>query len=112
MSRQTWKLHVLVAGFGLGGISAFFDVFIVKLKGAFSPLPLLVGLVVAWVSAAFACLSIRCPSCATRWLWRAVNSSGSIGGGWLVQLMSGNHCPECGWPHEEHEEEESGEGIP
>lgn len=101
MSRQKWKLRTLIVGLAVGGILGAYDVFVVELEAAISPFPLLVGLMIFWSSAAFACISIRCPSCGARWLWRAVNSRGSIGGGWMVQLMSGEHCPECGWPREE-----------
>jgi hypothetical protein len=41
----------------------------------------------------FACWSIRCPDCGTRWLWLAVTKQHA--GSWLEWLMSKAQCPIC-----------------
>ena len=41
-----------------------------------------------------ACISIRCPTCGSRWFWRAMSTQPS--GNWLNWLVAQKGCPKCG----------------
>lgn len=53
----------------------------------------LAGMVLAALAFAFACWSIRCPECGSRWLWLAATKRDM--GSWLEWLVSRTQCPTC-----------------
>jgi hypothetical protein len=44
----------------------------------------------------FACRSIRCPSCETRWIWDSMSKEPVSR--WMSSLLDSKTCPKCGHP--------------
>ena len=94
-SHQAWKLHAMVAAMvASGALMAFAGWKIDGLTPDQFAFYMLSGVILGLGSMAVACLSIRCPNCGDRWLWRAVSKRDS--GIWLAWLESQKSCPACG----------------
>jgi hypothetical protein len=44
----------------------------------------------------FACRSIRCPGCGTRWIWDTMSKESASR--WMFSLLDSKTCPKCGHP--------------
>lgn len=60
--------------------------------------PLLFGLLMASVflpvaGIAYACVSIKCPSCSCRWFWKGMNMPKNDP--WLTKIFTSQVCPNC-----------------
>ena len=44
----------------------------------------------------FACRSIRCPNCGTRWIWDSMSKEPASR--WMSSLLDSKICPKCGHP--------------
>jgi endogenous inhibitor of DNA gyrase (YacG/DUF329 family) len=92
-SSQYWKVLV-----SLWGLLMSFAVMVAGIlffpEKTLSFLVALAGVVLGVASFLFACLSIRCPSCYTHWVWKAISQEDASK--WLVSLMSQTECPTCG----------------
>jgi H+/Cl- antiporter ClcA len=55
------------------------------------------GALIGLFSFIFACATIKCPSCGSKWFWLAVSGKGDKE--WLFWLNSLESCPKCGEPN-------------
>jgi hypothetical protein len=94
-SNQAWKLQAMFLAIS---VSAVLMIFAKWQIDALTPesftAVMLSGVAIGLSGLAFACLTIKCPHCETRWLWRAVSKQHS--GNWLHWLQSQESCPACG----------------
>jgi len=98
---QWWKLIVSFFGVLLGGGVIFLADHCRKQWGAeLWGITMLGGSAFSLGCFCFACLSIRCPTCRSRWFWDGVRGQGVRN--WLAWLLSQRTCPRCGHPKETH----------
>ncbi|MDB6045684.1 MAG: hypothetical protein JWM63_4235 [Gammaproteobacteria bacterium] len=93
-SGQLWKGIASGALVILGFLAAFFGVLTLsgtQLTSSFALV--LVGIVLASIGLAFACVAIRCPKCGAKWVWLAMKDHPA--GAWIAWLMSQARCPTC-----------------
>jgi len=57
------------------------------------------GALIGLLSFVFACVSIKCPICGSKWFWSAVSGKGDKE--WLFWLNSLSSCPKYGEPKSE-----------
>ena len=94
-TNQAWKLRAMHLGLAVSGCELIVGQWIAeRLAGNDSVLVALSGVVLGLGAIAFACLTIRCSACGSRWLWCAVTTQPS--GNWLAWLHSQQSCPTCG----------------
>ena len=93
-SGQWWKLAVAFWGMLLGSAAVFFGSIHLTPDGPVYPLFLVLsGLSLSLGTFVFACRSIRCSNCGSRWLWTAITAQKA--GNWLRWLLSNSTCPKC-----------------
>ena len=96
-TKQGWKLIASFGGLCLGAGSLFVAEHFVKRSNAkVWALMMLASIAVSLGSFCFACFTIRCPACKSRWFWDGVR--GQSARSWLFWLMSQRTCPKCGHP--------------
>ncbi len=86
---QLWKLQIGLVGLIAGGILALADWFY---RWEFAFLCTTVGIALGLCSLVWLILSIRCPTCRTRLVWRAMSRAKH--NRWLFALSS-SICPVC-----------------
>lgn len=98
---QSWKLLAVFVVLILSGISMVIGVLNINAAASAELYFYYVSAcaIVGISSFVIACVSIKCPSCGSRWLWSAVNSKASKE--WQYWLNSLEVCPECGEPKNE-----------
>ncbi len=86
---QLWKLNIGLAGLFAGGALAILPWF-----NQSEPIMMLslVGIAIGLLSLIWLSISIRCPTCRTRLVWRAMSRAKHDR--WLYALMS-SKCPVC-----------------
>lgn len=92
-SGQLWKLWLSLALVVLGWLSIPLALggYVDQDSGA---LLILAGVFVAVCATVWASISIKCPACKARLLWRAISKESHKT--WLVSLLSQSECPHCG----------------
>lgn len=99
-SVQTWKLWVFCISVLLGGALMCRNIPTMDSRpDDFSPFfgTGAIGALLVIGGFTFACLSIRCPGCRTRWVWNSM-SSRDDGLNWFAQVATRDACRQCGWP--------------
>ena len=57
------------------------------------------GGALVWLGAMFfACRSIGCPGCRTRWIWDSMSKE--LASRWMFSLLDSKTCPKCGHPYD------------
>lgn len=93
-TNQSWKMNTFYLSLGVSGLFMFAGDYIGNLVSMSQPAYLnIAGTLLSMVSFIAICLSIKCPKCKDKWLWRAVSNSKS--GDWLFWLKSQTSCPVC-----------------
>ena len=97
---QSWKLRTLFIILILSGISVMYGIINIDTLSSETFFYLVAGGSFAGVvSFIFACVSLKCPTCGTKWFWSAVSGKGNRE--WLFWLGSLSVCPNCGEPKSE-----------
>ena len=97
ITGQSWKIKTMFTVLVLSGISlAYGQVNINALSNVSFFYFVAGGAISGVLSFIFACTSIKCPNCSSKWFWSAVRGKGH--NEWLFWLNSLNSCPECGEP--------------
>lgn len=93
-SRQLWKLltAMLVMAFGF-----YLTVGLSRQAGSSTRglLCFFGGLFLSFAAMIWVALSVRCPKCGARLIWRAATTHGV--GDWLGDLLRSGTCPSCGF---------------
>lgn len=92
---QGWKALTFVCGAILSAFSLFGG--LALLSGKQTPFALylvLLGTATSVFSLLFACGSIRCPHCGSRWVWLAITRADASD--WFSTLVAQKVCPGCG----------------
>ena len=93
-SGQLWKLWLGLTLAVLGWISIPLELAGYMGPGDAGSLLIVAGVSVAVCGFVWASISIRCPKCKARLLWRAVRKQSHKT--WLVSLVTDSECPNCG----------------
>ena len=94
---QSWKKKTSFVSLLLSGASMIYgQVNIDTLSNNLFFLYVAGGSVTGLLSFIFACVSIRCPTCGSKWFWLAVSGQGK--NEWLFWFNSLSSCPKCGEP--------------
>ena len=94
---QSWKIKLTFIILGLSGVSMFYANYNAEVLSKYQAMYFhLGGVFFGIASFFFSCISIKCPSCGSRWFLSAV--SGKSNKQWLFWLNSLKSCPECGEP--------------
>ncbi len=94
-SGQVWKMLILVSGSIVSAISLFCGLALLGERStALSLFLVLLGIGIFTASAVFACVSIRCPYCGTRWVWLGVTQGDAAD--WISTLVARRTCRACG----------------
>ena len=93
-TNQNWKMKVFYLSLGIAALFIFGGNYFGNLVSLSQPAYInIAGVLVGLLSFLVACLSIKCPICKDKWLWRAVSKNKS--GDWLFWLKSQTSCPVC-----------------
>jgi hypothetical protein len=91
-THQGWKMRVMVIGTPISVLFIAMPLF----AGTYTPRETLtcsaIASLVAFVSILVPFAAVRCPSCGSRWMWRAAKQPG---GKWLTWLRAQHLCPDC-----------------
>jgi len=92
------KALVAVLGMILGGTASIIGSALFKSHPDlnFVDLAQLGGAVLGLGAMFFACRSIRCPGCGTRWVWDSLSRDPA--NRWMQSLLNSRVCPKCGYP--------------
>lgn len=87
-SGQWWKAMLSFVAIFVGGFMMFYGLS----RGSFL-LPVFVGMFLGVLGFAFACITIRCSYCGSKWVWLAIKGQSS--NQWLLWLFGLSECPIC-----------------
>lgn len=91
-TRQLWKLNIALVVMAIG----LFIVFgVVNGTLPAEGMAVVAGLSLGLAGMGWLFLSIRCPNCHDRVLWKAARTRGA--GNWLGRLLQESTCPSCGF---------------
>jgi len=99
-TKQSWKFKAMFVALMLAAASMAYGQLHIGSLSSSAFFYLVAGGAFLGVAAfAFACVSIKCPVCGSKWLWQAVSGQGHKD--WLFWLHSQSVCPNCGEPRNE-----------
>ncbi len=81
LTGQYWKFAFGVTGLLVGSIAPLFQA---------TGMSWTVGSLIAGAGYAFALFAVRCPSCGSRWLWKA-----ALDPAYYEPVFKGSVCPHC-----------------
>ncbi len=93
-TSQRWKLVLALAALLASALIILLQTPLATMAGEVAALRAVLLATIASLTAFVApCLSVRCPLCGCKLLWRAVSTRHSTS--WLLWLLSIDRCPHC-----------------
>jgi hypothetical protein len=94
---KTGQLTKLIGGFAVAALALFVEHRVQQLDVSSEVFMwgIFLGLFVTFAAFAFVCLTVRCPKCRSRLVWRAVRTQPFYN--WGSELFTCTVCPVCGF---------------
>jgi len=97
---QSWKFKAMFVVLVISGVSMVYGKMNIDTLSSESFFYFVAGgALIGLLSFVFACVSIKCPICGSKWFWSAVSGKGDKE--WLFWLNSLSSCPKYGEPKSE-----------